>query len=68
MTKNPHTKNFLTVHTDITGHMKITVSLKDTEINLKTKEKNTAYTSDRVTFAVRNLFTLMCVPYLEVNK
>jgi hypothetical protein len=48
--------------------MKITVSLKDTEINLKTKEKNTAYTSDRVTFAVRNLFTLMCVPDLEVNK
>jgi hypothetical protein len=61
-------KNFPTVHTEVTGHMKRTVSLKDTEINLNTKEKTTVYTSDRVTFAVTNLFTLMCVQYLEVNK
>lgn len=38
---NPDTKNFPTVHTEVTGHIKITFSLKDTEINLKTKEKAT---------------------------
>jgi hypothetical protein len=34
-------KNFPTKHTEVTGHMKITVSLKDTEINAKTNEKTT---------------------------
>jgi len=40
--------------------MKITVSLQDAEINMKTKEKTTV--------AMTNLFTLMCVQYLQVNK
>jgi len=53
-------KNFPTVHTEVTGHMKITVSLQDAEINMKTKEKTTV--------AMTNLFTLMCVQYLQVNK
>jgi hypothetical protein len=65
---NPDTKNFPTEHSEVTGHMKITVSLKDTEINLKTNEKTTVYTSGRVTFTVTNLFTLRFVQYLKVNK